>query len=90
MFHAIKRIVMNNNLEVETARRRFGTERDVAAIARLRPGTLAKDRCSGRNRFPFYKVRRRVLYDLDEVEAIIRRTGQGGVFVLDASAEAVR
>lgn len=53
-------------------RRRFGTEADVEALTPFSRRTLQKDRLLGRHRFPYYKVGGRVMYDLDEVEAIIR------------------
>jgi hypothetical protein len=40
---------------------------------------LQKDRLFGRTRFPFYKSGRRVLYDLEQVEKIIRASARGGV-----------
>jgi len=53
-------------------RRRFGTEADVEALTPFSRRTLQKDRLLGRQRFPWYKVGGKVLYDLDEVEAIIK------------------
>jgi hypothetical protein len=58
--------------------RRFGTDLDVEALTGISHQTLRKDRLIGRIRFPWYKVGGRVLYDLAEVEAIIRRTVRGG------------
>lgn len=56
----------------QIVRRRFGSERDVEALTGYSRKTLQKDRLLGRKRFPFYKVGGKVLYDLDEVEGIIR------------------
>ena len=56
----------------------FGSEADVEAITGISRRTLQKDRLLGRKRFPWYKSGRRVLYDLNEVEAIIRGTIRGG------------
>lgn len=56
---------------VTPIQRRFGSERDVQAITGISPRTLQKDRLSGKNRFPHYKVGGLVLYDIPEVEEII-------------------
>ena len=52
--------------------RRFGSERDVETLTGISPRTLQKDRLFSRNRFPCYRVGGRILYDLAEVEQIIR------------------
>jgi hypothetical protein len=62
----------------------FGSEIDVAAITGISRRTLQQDRQFGRSRFPWYKSGIRVLYDLAEVERIIRRTRAEG-----SAAEAV-
>ena len=80
----------NRNQTQQTVRRRFGSEIDVEALTGISRRTLQKHRLLNRNRFPWYKVGRKVLYDLDEVEAIIRRTAQGGAFVPPGSEEATR
>jgi hypothetical protein len=53
-------------------RQEFGTEADVEQITGRKRGTLQKDRYVGRG-FPFYRVGRKILYDLDEVREIVRR-----------------
>jgi predicted DNA-binding transcriptional regulator AlpA len=83
-------VVHNRNQAIPTVRRRFGGEVEVEALTGISRRTLQKDRLLNRRRFPWYKVGRKVLYDLDEVEAIIRRTAQGGAFVLHGSAGAIR
>ncbi len=65
-------------MERETLNRRFGSERDVYQITGIRPKTLQKDRLLGRERFPHYKAGGKILYDLQEVEAIIRGTASNG------------
>jgi hypothetical protein len=52
--------------------RRFGNEIDVELLTSISRRTLQKDRLFKNNRFPWYKVGRAVLYDLGEVEEIIR------------------
>lgn len=52
-------------------KRRFGNEVDVETLTGRKRKTLQKDRLFGRG-FPFYRVQRQILYDLDEIEAIIR------------------
>ncbi len=49
----------------------FGTEADVERIAGRKRATLQKDRYLGRG-FPFYRVGRKILYDLNEVRDLIR------------------
>jgi hypothetical protein len=80
----------NRNQPIHGVRRRFGGEIEVQALTGISRRTLQKDRLLNRHRFPWYKVGGKVLYDLDEVEAIIRRTAQGGAFVLRGSARATR
>lgn len=75
----------------ETVEKRYGTEADVEAMTGLSRRTLQKDRTLGIDRFPYYKIGRKVLYDLDEVDALIRKTrtvGSGRPFV-NASGKAV-
>jgi hypothetical protein len=57
--------------ETPTNNREFGTEADVERITGRKRRTLQKDRCIGRG-FPFYRVGRSILYDLDEVRALVR------------------
>ena len=52
--------------------RRFGSERDVETLTGISRRTLQKDRLFGRIRFPHYKILGRILYDLDEVDSVIR------------------
>jgi hypothetical protein len=56
----------------EILRRRFGSETDVETITGFSRRTLQKDRLLGTVRFPHYKVGGKILYDLDEVERVIR------------------
>jgi hypothetical protein len=60
--------------------RRFGTEADASNLSGFSKRTLQKDRLSGRNRFPWYRVGGKVLYDLNEIEQIIVNTRQTGGF----------
>jgi hypothetical protein len=64
--------------------RRFGSEADVELLTGFSRRTLQKDRLFNRARFPWYKVGRKVLYDLDEVDSIIRRTVQGEAINVEA------
>jgi len=59
-------------------RRRFGSDVDVEILIGVSRKKLRKDRLFRRG-FPYYRVGRRVLYDLDEVVSIVRssRGGQG-------------
>ena len=71
--------VVSRNGESQTGRKRFGSEVEVEQLTGFSRRTLQQDRLLGRARFPWYKVGRKVLYDLDEVEAIIRASRiQGG------------
>jgi hypothetical protein len=58
-------------------KRRFGSGKDVENLTGISARTLQDDRRLGRDRFPFYKIRGRFLYDLQEVEKIIRRSRRG-------------
>ena len=71
-------MAQKNSQSLSDLRRRFGRDIDVEALTGISHRTLRKDRLVGRIRFPWYKVGRRVLYDLEEVEAIIRRAVHGG------------
>ncbi|MDP8990717.1 MAG: hypothetical protein M3N41_11640 [Acidobacteriota bacterium] len=53
------------------AEREFGSEADVERITGRKKRTLQKDRLFGKG-FPFYRVGRQILYDLDEVRALVR------------------
>jgi len=58
--------------------RRFANDTEVAAITGISRSTLQRSRRHNNSPFPWYRVgRRRVLYDLDEVEAIIRNNVRG-------------
>lgn len=52
-------------------RRRYGSEIDVEALTGIARRTLQKHRLLGKG-FPFYKHLGRILYDLNEVEQLIR------------------
>jgi hypothetical protein len=67
------------NNDTSGVRRRYGRDLDVQALTGISARTLRKDRVLGRRRFPWYRVGRSVLYDLDEVESIIRASRFGGV-----------
>jgi hypothetical protein len=69
---------MESKHENAAPRKRFGSEADVENLTGFSRRTLQKDRLFGRKRFPWYKVGGKVLYDLDEIETIIRRTARGG------------
>jgi hypothetical protein len=59
------------NRQTQSNNREFGTEADVEVITGRRRATLQKDRYLRRG-FPFYRVGRKILYDLNEVRSIIR------------------
>jgi hypothetical protein len=54
-----------------SAQREFGSEADVERITGRKRKTLQKDRLFGKG-FPFYRVGRQVLYDLNEVRSLVR------------------
>jgi len=54
-----------------TIRQKFGTDTDVERLTGRKRATLQKDRYLGRG-FPFYRVGRKILYDLDEIHELIR------------------
>jgi len=62
----VRRETQSKNINQE-----FGTEADVEQITGRKRRTLQKDRCFGRG-FPFYRVGRKILYDLNEVRERIR------------------
>ena len=74
-------VTQNRTQANQEVRRRFGSDLEVEALTGISRRTLQKDRLLNRDRFPWYKVGRRVLYDLDEVEAIVRSTVRGVVEV---------
>jgi hypothetical protein len=63
-------VATENNAQKRPARR-FGSEADVEAITGIPRRTLQKHRLFGRG-FPFYRFSGRILYDLDEIDAVIR------------------
>jgi len=65
------------NQEQARVRKRYGSEIDVEALTGISRRTLQKDRLLGRKRFAYYRVGRKVLYDLDEVEATIKASRCG-------------
>ena len=69
---------INRTHEKAGALKRYGTELEIEAMTGISRRTLQKDRLLNRNRFPWYKVGRRVLYNLEEVETEIRKNGRGG------------
>jgi hypothetical protein len=77
----------NTSTTPAVIRKRFGSEADVARITGYSRRTLQADRRFNRAKFPWYKVGAKVLYDLDEIEAIIRRTARGAAFVPAERAE---
>ena len=71
---------INRNLKNQSVvRRRYGSEAEVEVLTGISRRTLQKDRLFNFRRFPWYKSGRRVLYDLDEVEAILKASvcGEG-------------
>jgi hypothetical protein len=54
-----------------TPEREYITETELVRLTGRAPRTLQKDRFFGRG-FPFYRVNKKILYDLAEVRAIIR------------------
>jgi hypothetical protein len=70
----------NRNQAPTVVRRLFGSDAEVETLTGISRRTLQKDRLLGRDRFPFYRSGRRILYDLEEVVAAIRanRVGSDG------------
>jgi hypothetical protein len=64
--------------EGENLTRRFGSESDVERLSGFSRRTLQKDRLLGRRRFPYYRVGGKILYDLSEVEQIIKSSRVDG------------
>jgi hypothetical protein len=60
------------------AQRRFVSERQISEITGRKVRTLQKDRLLGTGPFPFYRVARQILYDVDECLRIIEGTRVGG------------
>jgi hypothetical protein len=63
---------MIRNAKRSQLRQRFVSEQEIEHVFGVSRRTLQLDRHSGRERFPSYRAGRRVLYCLEEVEAIIR------------------
>jgi hypothetical protein len=57
--------------------RRFASEAEIETLTGFSRRTLQRDRLLGLKRFPWYKVGRKVLYDLAEVESIILDSKRG-------------
>jgi hypothetical protein len=70
-------VVKQRTPQTFTAKRRYGSELEVAAITGMSPRTFQKRRLLG---MPpkFYRFGRRILYDLDEIEQLIRSGASGG------------
>ena len=64
-------MTQENQSAISGREREFGSEADVERITGRKRKTLQKDRLFGKG-FPFYRVGRQVLYDLQEVRSIIR------------------
>ena len=64
---------VNRKTEESRARRRFGSERVVSEITGRGVRTLQKDRIYHRG-FPYYRLGRQVLYDLDEIIGILEKS----------------
>jgi hypothetical protein len=70
-------MVINRKTQTLTATRRYGSELEVAAIYGFSPRTLQQRRLLGKPP-KFYKFGSRVLYDLSEIEQLIRSNSSGG------------
>ena len=68
---------VDRNKEATPVRRRYASEGEVEALTGISRRTLQKDRLLGRDKFPWYRVGRKVLYNLDEVESAIRANLRG-------------
>ena len=66
-----------NQSAADFAKRHFGSERDVERIFGIPRRTLQKHRILMKG-LPFYRYCGKILYDLDQVEAIIRKSTSGG------------
>jgi hypothetical protein len=62
--------IVQQETQSNNINREFGTEADVERITGRKRRTLQKDRCFDRG-FPFYRVGRKILYDLNEVRELI-------------------
>jgi len=67
----------SSNIRAASRQCRYGSEAEVERITGFSRRTLQKDRLLNRARFPWYKVGGKILYDLDEVEKIIRGCVRG-------------
>jgi hypothetical protein len=62
---------VSKEIKSESINREFGTDTDVERITGRKRRTLQKDRFFGRG-FPFYRVGRKIVYDLNEIRRIVR------------------
>jgi hypothetical protein len=71
--------VKKSKQESRRTPKRYGNESDVEQLTGIPRRTLQKHRLLGKG-FPFYRVGGRIIYDLNEVEEIIRagRVNGGG------------
>jgi hypothetical protein len=60
------------------ATRRFGSEDEASVFSGFSKRTLQRDRLLNRDRFPWYKVGGKILYDLAEIEVVIASTRRRG------------
>ena len=63
-----------SNAAQPRVRRRYATEKEVEEYTGISARTLQSDRRRKHERFPSYRVGRRILYDLREIETIIERS----------------
>jgi hypothetical protein len=70
----------NRKSPTAAAHRRYVNERELSEITGRSTRTLQKDRLLGTGPFPFYRLGRQILYDVDECLRIIEstRVGSGG------------
>jgi hypothetical protein len=65
----------NTSNDAQTrVRRRYASEKEVEAYTGISARTLQSDRQRKDERLPSYRVGRRILYDLREIEIIIERS----------------
>jgi hypothetical protein len=68
------RTAENRNFEHTRPKRRFVDERIISEVTGRGVRTLQKDRLLGTGPFPFYRINRQVVYDMDECLAIVEST----------------
>ncbi len=66
------------NSEIKTINRSFVSESVVSQVTGRSARTLQKDRALQRGPFPYYKIGKQVVYDLDECIAIVDASRQTG------------